>query len=69
MAGHELHRQRRAVLNPFFSKRTISSDETQIGEKVEQLCQRFEGYADSGEILRIDVAYSAPVGHTDLNAR
>lgn len=60
-SGHELHRQRRAVLNPFFSKWVITSNETQIKAKVEQLCQRLEGYADSGQILRIDVAYSALV--------
>lgn len=63
--SHDLHRQRRSVLNPFFSKRMIANNEGLIKDTVEHLCRRFKAYSDSGEVLRIDSAYSALVSHTD----
>jgi cytochrome P450 len=61
--GHDLHRLRRGVLNPFFSKRVIASKEVEIREKIERLCRRFEMASESGEVLRVDVAYSALVSY------
>lgn len=64
---HELHRQRRGVLNPFFLKRTIAKSESQITEKVSQLCRRFEEYSVSKEPLHLDAAISALVSSHPLS--
>ncbi|CAG8901781.1 unnamed protein product [Penicillium egyptiacum] len=40
---HDLHRVRRAALNPFFSKRAIQSLEGMIVEKVKRLESRLAG--------------------------
>lgn len=67
-ADHNLHRQRRAVLNPFFSKKSIADKEVQIREKVEHLCRRLTAAATAavtgegegeGEVVRVDVAFTA----------
>ncbi|KAK8123580.1 Cytochrome P450 monooxygenase sdnE [Apiospora kogelbergensis] len=66
-ADHNLHRQRRAVLNPFFSKKSIADKEVQIREKVEHLCRRLTAAATAavtgegegeGEVVRVDVAFT-----------
>lgn len=56
---HHLHRLRRAPLNPFFSKKSITDKEPQIREKVEHLCRRFAAAAETGEVVRLDVAFTA----------
>ncbi|KAK6851687.1 hypothetical protein PG995_011812 [Apiospora arundinis] len=65
---HNLHRQRRAVLNPFFSKKSIADKEVQIREKVEHLCRRLAEAAAVAEtgggegeagVVRLDVAFTA----------
>jgi cytochrome P450 len=57
--GHDLHRTRRATVNPFFAKRAVVDLEVQISEKVDYLCERLAAFAESGEPIRLDVAYSA----------
>ncbi|KAF1810551.1 cytochrome protein [Eremomyces bilateralis CBS 781.70] len=56
---HDVHRQRRAPLNPFFAKRSVVSLEPKIQEKVDGLCARLEAFAKTGEPFRLDVAYGA----------
>lgn len=56
---HDLHRQRRAPINPFFAKRAVVSLEPKIQQKVDTLCERFEALAGTGEPFRLDVAYGA----------
>ena len=45
---HDLHRVRRAPVNPFFSKKSISAIEPLIQEKVDLLCTALGEYAPDG---------------------
>ena len=56
---HDVHRMRRAALNPFFSKRSVTQLEPIIREKVEKLASRFEAAAKTREVIRFDAAYMA----------
>lgn len=56
---HHLHRLRRAPLNPFFSKKSITDKEPQIRDKVEHLCRRLAAAAATGAVVRLDVAFTA----------
>jgi cytochrome P450 len=56
---HDHHRLRRAVLNPFFSKQSVTRLEPMITSKVQKLCERFRAAADTGEVIRLDVAFMA----------
>jgi len=58
-APHSLHRLRRAALNPFFSKRSISTIEPLLISKIELLCRRFENAIKTKEVIRLDAAYTA----------
>ncbi|KAK1580039.1 cytochrome P450 [Colletotrichum navitas] len=57
--SHNLHRQRRGALSPFFSVRSVVQLEPLIKEKAEKLSARFDGLAQTGEIVRLDVAFMA----------
>jgi len=50
---------RRAALNPFFSKRSVTQLEPIIREKVEKLADRFEAAVKTAEVIRFDAAYMA----------
>lgn len=56
---HDLHKNRRAALNPFFSKQKVASLEVVIRNQIEKLAQRIEEYAASGNVLSIGTAYCA----------
>jgi cytochrome P450 len=56
---HDLHKTRRAALNPFFAKRSVFRLEPRIQDKVDRLCARLSEFADSGQVVRLDVAYMA----------
>jgi cytochrome P450 len=56
---HDIHRNRRAALAPFFSRRTVVQLESNIAAKVQTLCDRFSGFAKTSEVVRLDGAYSA----------
>lgn len=63
-AGHtttdpELHRKRRAPLNPFFSKQNIASREPVIQNQIEKLTRRIDDFTISGDALSIGIAYCA----------
>ncbi|CAN8106456.1 unnamed protein product [Discula destructiva] len=45
--GHDLHRKRRAILNPYFSKRAVVALEPLIHERLDTLCARLESFVSS----------------------
>jgi cytochrome P450 len=57
--GHDLHRKRRAALNPYFSKAKVRSLQPRIEEVLDKLMGRFEGFQKSGEPMTISLAYAA----------
>lgn len=61
-ADHDLHKQRRAPLNSFFSKASVASRQSIIQTRVNKLCQRIDEYANSKETLNLGVAISAFTG-------
>ncbi|EXJ78793.1 hypothetical protein A1O1_09195 [Capronia coronata CBS 617.96] len=56
---HDLHRMRRSVLNPYFSKANIFRLEPVIMERIEKLSKRLAEAASSDQIVRLDVALMA----------
>jgi len=52
-----LARQRRELLNPFFSKRTIASLESRILTTIEKFSTRLNGYAASGKPVPLEDAF------------
>ena len=57
--GHELHRTRRAALNPHFSKKSVRELCPSIVSRIEMLCGRFEEAVKSGEMVNLKYAYAA----------
>ena len=53
---HDLHRQRRGAINPFFSKSSIASRAPVIRDNVLKLCERLKPAAESGEVVQMDAA-------------
>ncbi|KAJ5462572.1 benzoate 4-monooxygenase cytochrome P450 [Penicillium sp. IBT 31633x] len=56
---HDVHRIRRAALNPFFSKRSIQELEPMIAGKIDALSSRFEAAVRTGEIVPLTYACGA----------
>ena len=56
---HEVHRQRRSALNPFFSKAKILAFEPVVREQIEKLSKRIEQHAGTGQLLHLGFAYGA----------
>lgn len=56
---HDLHRARRSVLNPFFSRRMVDELEGSIREKMEKLSSKLERCARQGEIVDLGAAATA----------
>ena len=57
--AHDLHRTRRAALNPFFSKSSIRRLDPVIQRTLENLLRRFSACAKTGEIMRMKIVYNA----------
>ncbi|RAK87019.1 cytochrome P450 [Aspergillus costaricaensis CBS 115574] len=57
--GHDLHRMRRSALNPFFSKASVRRLQPVIWGKVDILLRRLNGFKNTGQPVRIDMAYAA----------
>jgi len=59
---HELHRRRRAPLNAFFSKATVSNRQGIIQAHLNKLCDRIQEYDASSRILNLGTVISAFTG-------
>lgn len=56
---HDLHRMRRGVLNPYFSKRAITKLEPMIKEKIEALCAQLRQAASNKTPVNLGYAFGA----------
>ena len=56
---HELHRKRRAVINPLFSKSAVKASETMIYEQAELLCESVEKQLDQNGIAEMRLNFTA----------
>ncbi len=57
---HDKHKARRAALNRFFSMASVRRLQPVIGERVQKLLERLQGFRDAeGEIIKIDYAFAA----------
>ncbi|MCJ1267522.1 hypothetical protein MMC22_007407 [Lobaria immixta] len=57
--GHDLHRKRREALNPFFSKKSVTSLEPIISQKVQQLQHRLEDHTKQQTPINLSDVYFA----------
>lgn len=57
--SHDLHRQRRGVMNPYFSKQRIVALEPLVRSKITKLAQRFSLAAQDASTIHLDVAFMA----------
>ncbi|KAH9900134.1 cytochrome P450 [Xylariomycetidae sp. FL2044] len=56
---HEMHRRRRAVLNPYFSMQNVRRLEPVINDTLANLFRRLEGWARDGRPVKLNFAYKA----------
>ena len=56
---HELHRMRRASIDPFFSKRSVTALESLMRDKTERLSERIEEYRQQNRPVNLTCAYLA----------
>ncbi|KAI8649474.1 hypothetical protein NCS56_01495900 [Fusarium sp. Ph1] len=56
---HDVHRLRRSILNPYFSKRAVTMLEPLINDKVDRLCRRLEEWIGQGTAVDLDAAMAA----------
>ncbi|KAM0418947.1 hypothetical protein ACHAPT_012105 [Fusarium lateritium] len=56
---HDVHRLRRGILNPYFSKRAVTMLEPMINDKVDRLCDRIEESMGQGTPVDLDAAMAA----------
>lgn len=57
--GHDLHRVRRAALNPSFSKASVRNLQPLIDAKLDFFVERLEEFHKSGEVMVINYAFAA----------
>ena len=57
--AHDLHRTRRAALNPFFSKGSIRRLDPVIQRTLENLLRRFSACAKTGDVMPMNIVYKA----------
>ncbi|KAL9097878.1 MAG: hypothetical protein Q9165_000204 [Trypethelium subeluteriae] len=57
--SHELHRNRRNALNPFFSKRSVTDLQPVIKQEIQKLCEQLSKCAENDEVISIDAAFVA----------
>ena len=56
---HDLHKMRRAPLNPFFSKRSVTAYASLIQASIDKLCARLEEFHTRQSPLNLRLAFSA----------
>jgi Cytochrome P450 len=57
--SHDHHRRRRAVLNPYFSKRSVVKLEGMIQAQIDTLCARFRDFQKAREPIPLGLAFAA----------
>ena len=57
--SHDVHRKRRAILDGYFSRKSINQLSPFIRSKVKQMLGRFRQAAENGEILNMNHVFSA----------
>ncbi|TVY14448.1 Cyrochrome P450 monooxygenase [Lachnellula arida] len=65
---HDIHRMRRGVINPFFSKASVRRLQPVIQERVEKLLSRIKDFRVSGKALTISLAYVSLSSGTNSNS-
>ncbi|KAI1778090.1 trichodiene oxygenase [Hypoxylon cercidicola] len=53
---HNVHRRRRAAVNPFFSKASVAAKSDIIQQLVDKLCSRFDEFADDSNTARLSLS-------------
>jgi cytochrome P450 len=56
---HDLHRIRRAAVNPFFSKSAVRQLQPVVDERIDALLRRFGEFQASGQAIILNYAFSA----------
>ncbi|KAI4253641.1 MAG: hypothetical protein LQ352_003569 [Teloschistes flavicans] len=56
---HDLHRMRRAAINPFFSKQKVTQLQPVIQGLAEKLCAKFERCRGTDEVIPLECAFDA----------
>jgi len=56
---HDLHRMRRAAINPFFSKQKVAALQPVIQRLVDKLCTKFERCRGTDEVVPLECAFDA----------
>ena len=56
---HDLHKVRRAALNPFFSKTAVRNLQGLVDAKLDVFLERFEEFQKSGEEMVVNIAFAA----------
>ncbi|KAI9764141.1 MAG: hypothetical protein M1840_008701 [Geoglossum simile] len=57
--SHDHRRIRRSAINPYFSKQSVARLGPVIQSLVDTLCDRFEGFRETGGVLNLGHAYAA----------
>ncbi|RFU78097.1 cytochrome p450 [Trichoderma arundinaceum] len=58
-SDHYLHKARRSVVNPFFSKAKVAKRQDDLRRHIVKLCNRLSGFAKSKEIVNLGAAITA----------
>ena len=56
---HDLHRMRRAAINPFFSKQKVAALQPVIQRLVDKLCTKLEKCSGTEEVVPMECAFDA----------
>lgn len=56
---HDLHRIRRAAVNPFFAKGVVRKLQPIVDERIDVLLGRFQEFQASSESITLDYAFAA----------
>jgi len=57
--SNEVHRQKRALLNPFFSRRAVLDQEDVVQSKAAKLCRRIERDSERGLLTNVQIGFRA----------
>ncbi|KAL9115055.1 MAG: hypothetical protein Q9187_007356, partial [Circinaria calcarea] len=57
--NHDLHRLRRAAINPFFSKQKVAQLQPVIQRLADKLCRKLERIRETDEVVPIECAFDA----------